>query len=322
MYCLEEGKLPRLVCRPMPKFFNWNENPFTIGLDPSNIDFFADKLDGSLISTFLDPEDNLRLKSKQDLFSEHAKAAMAYLNKEENFLFKQDLLHLARQGYTVNMEWTSPVYPFRIVVKYDKPELRVLNYRNNYWGYMCTGDQFPQFVRAMLKSLPKHVLPRDKYSEWIKGIENETGVEGYVIHMKNGQLVKHKTNWYKSLHLARDSVYSPRRLFECLIDESLDDLKEMFFDDSYNLEVIKELEDRVIPKFNHYIASSEKFVEENKSLDRKSFAIKGQKELPSEIFSSAMMNYLGKPFSWKDWAKKNYGLFGVKDEEQGNADIT
>ena len=48
-----EGQFVELVSLPMQKFFNYQENPFTEGLEDEKILVAMDKQDGSLISTFL-----------------------------------------------------------------------------------------------------------------------------------------------------------------------------------------------------------------------------------------------------------------------------
>ncbi|MFT2622084.1 RNA ligase, partial [Escherichia coli] len=48
--------LVRIASRPMEKFFNLNETPFTMNLDLSKVKYMLAKEDGSLVSTYLDGE--------------------------------------------------------------------------------------------------------------------------------------------------------------------------------------------------------------------------------------------------------------------------
>ena len=88
----------RLAALPMQKFFNVNENPFTMDLDMNDVEGIDLKADGSLISTYLhnvsqdtyNRDDVLRLKTKGSLESDQALAAMKWLDLPENSKFKED----------------------------------------------------------------------------------------------------------------------------------------------------------------------------------------------------------------------------------------
>ena len=56
-------------------------------------------------------------------------------------------------------------------------------------------------------------------------------IEGYVIRLASGQRVKIKTAWYLALHHTKDSINSPRRLFEAVLEEATDDMRSLFYDD-------------------------------------------------------------------------------------------
>lgn len=71
----------RVACWP-EKFFNLNENPTTTDLDLSTVEVVKEKVDGSLISSFLHRVDGmpvLRLKSRQSLVSSQAVDSLEWL---------------------------------------------------------------------------------------------------------------------------------------------------------------------------------------------------------------------------------------------------
>jgi T4 RnlA family RNA ligase len=318
MFKLQDGKPVRIACRPPKKFFNLNENPFTMNLDHDKIVEFMVKADGSLISSFLwGDKYNLGLKSKAALASEQAVWAMEYLNRPENEAFKDEIHELTIKGWTVNMEYVAPEN--RVVLPYQKPELLVLNIRNNETGltlfhnqvYGCPGLNW---VRS------KQVDDKEKAKEFVKEIPSMVDIEGFVIRYDDGLLVKVKTEWYLHLHLTKDSIVIPRRLFGCVIAETTDDLRSLFSNDEWALKTIKAMEDRVKPQFNHMVQTVESYYSTNKDLVRKDYAIKGQKEL-GPYFSLAMDKYLverglrSSGPDYKEYAIKNYKTFGIKDEE-------
>lgn len=318
----EEGKNTqpiRLASWPSEKFFNKEENPFTMNLDLSCIQSIMVKADGSLISTFVH-NNQLKLKSKTSLSSEQAIDAMKWLDLPENEKFKEELTELALKDYTINMEWCANTN--RIVLAYDKPQLTVLNIRDNQSG---------RYVRSVIRNVRENSqeLLLCSYNEiinnWIdyefppntikfvEDIPNMEGIEGFVIKLSGGQHFKVKTNWYLTRHRNKDSVNNPRQLFEAVLDEATDDLKTLFVDDKVSLKLITDMEEKIDKIYNHIVSTVEKFYTVNKHLGRKEYAILGQKELDRKEFGLAMCKYIGQEIDYKTWMKKNWKEFGLKD---------
>lgn len=314
-YLLLPDHDPVLVCRPFKKFFNLGETPFTMNLDLTQIARIAEKADGSLISTVYDRFTNhFCLKSKQSFESEQAIAATEYLRHGDNMPLLYETFKLARNGYTVNFEYTSPLN--RIVLEYPITSLKVLGVRHNETGVLLEKFELSEYLTILGAWVEEHTLETFPHS--IEDIPNLTGIEGFVVTLKDGLMYKHKTEWYKSLHHLKDSVSSERRLFDSIIDETIDDVKTMFPTDTLALERIKAMEDLVIPKYNSLVKTVEAFHTTNKDLTRKDYAIKGQAEL-GMLFNLAMMLFLGKDPKFKDFAKKfRKEYFGVKEEEVSN----
>lgn len=319
MFKMHDGRPVRIASRPPQKFFNLNENPFTMALDHHKVVDLMTKADGSLISSYLIGDRySLGLKTKASLESEQAVAAMAWLKNPENEEFCNDVHELTIQGWTVNMEWIAPEN--RIVLAYQKPELLVLNIRNNESGMTLYQDQV--YSRKGLKWVRgERIYDGEHAKKFIDSIPEMRDIEGFVVRYENGQLVKVKTIWYLNLHLTKDSIIIPRRLFECVVNETTDDLRSLFATDEWALGRIKEMEDLTKPKLNHMIACVESYYEQNKDLSRKDYAIKGQKEL-GVFFSLGMDRYLVEKGlrtsgpDYKAFAIKNFKTFGVSDVEE------
>lgn len=320
-----DGETPvRLACRPMHKFFNLHENPSTMNLNTAsdNIEIVMDKVDGSLISTWLDHEGELQLKSKTSLTSGQVELAWKYLKANSPRMsnttkpYDYSLLswlkdYATTNVVTVNMEYIGP--DNRIVVGYEDASLRVLNTRD----LEPNEDEYDLSMHGW----PDHPLygyaggALDDANEFdLKALNDTTGIEGYVVVLKSGEWFKVKTPWYSALHKTKDSINSKKKLFECIVCETSDDLKALFYDDPLALKLIADMEAIVIPKFDHFVNLVETFYENNKGLERKDYAIKGQQELRREVFSLAMSKYLGREVNYKEWAVKHIELFGVKDE--------
>ena len=309
------GEYVKIVCRPMAKFFNLYENPSTMDLDLTQVMRFMDKADGSLISSYLH-NDVARLKSKGSLNSDQANDANAHLNLPEHADLKLFTDVFAGLNYTINFEWCSP--DNRIVLAYDKPELKILNIRHNITGdYM---DIFGDPACINHKVLQKYAVDSftvDNPVEFLASVPDMTeSIEGFVCEMKDGALFKIKTLAYLTLHKSKDSINSPRRLYEAVLYEATDDLRSLFHDDPAAISIIAEMEVKVDKLYNHVVDSVEKFYDANKHLDRKDYAIAGQKELDKPFFGLAMNLYLDKPFSYKEFMVKRWKDFGIKDVEK------
>lgn len=311
MFRIEDNNA-KLVSLPFPKFFNRNENPFTMNLNfhSDNIEYIATKEDGSLISTYKDAHGDLRLKSKTSLTSTMAMESMKLLYTNNFPLHSASLIHFCKwledEDYTVIMEYVSPQN--RIVLPYEQSNLVVLGVRSKETGeYLSYEDMcslgLDKYAAKNILNTPIH---DDDIPTFVDSIPKMKGIEGYVIRFKDGTMVKCKTDEYVSLHHAKDSVTSPRRLMEVVLQEASDDLRQMFTGDEQALNEIDNMERFVIDTVNQLIKPVDRFYAENKNLERKYFAIKGQKELRRDQFTFAMAKYSGKDIDYKSYMIKNY----------------
>ncbi|NCQ52224.1 RNA ligase, T4 RnlA family [archaeon] len=321
MYDITNNEDVKLVSLPPEKFFNYEEGgvDHTVG----KIGDKMVKMDGSLISTYLH-DDELYFKSKGSLFSSQALDAMKLMNLEENKKFKSELKSLINLGFTVNLEYTSPEN--RIVIPYQSEELTVLSVRshdtgNNYFATklnkLLSEHGFDEIKKNMVVHESLHGQ-EIKHSKFVDDIRLEQEGEGYVVEIVVNEdlsyLTKIKNIKYITLHNTKDSVNSPKRLFEAVIEEATDDLRAMFADDEYVLSKVTEMEKTVQPIFNHMVKTVESFVDENKNLDRKDFAIKAKSE-HSNFMGLLMNGYLGQKIDYKFFAKKHAkDMFGIGED--------
>jgi RNA ligase len=306
------GEPVALVSLSMQKFFNNGENPYVMDLDFNTVAEIQHKLDGSLIST-VNVSYGIHifaLKTKGSFHSEQAKAATALIRSEEYTDLRHALMDAMNNNYTVNMEYMSP--DNRIVIGYEKATLRVLNVRNNLNGEYVPLNATSIPERFWVDSLP---IPAD-VNTFINSIYSlQDNIEGYVVKFKDGRWMKVKTDKYSALHKTKDSINTPRRLFEVCVNEGADDLRGMFHDDALAIAQINEMENKVAKIYNHIHKSVNDFFNENKDLDRKSYAIKAQAEFAKEGTFGLVMNlYVGKGCDVKAFMIKNYKNYGIKDD--------
>jgi T4 RnlA family RNA ligase len=299
----------KLTALPMEKFFNLNENPMTMNVDLSTVVEIQEKADGSLMSSYMF-NGQLRLKSKGSLFSEQAIAAMKWLDTQPNFKACVEEATRSGGGYTVNLEWCSPEH--RIVLGYMEPTLKVLNIRDTQTGEYRYNKWFNPEECVELVYIPDPVA-------FVQSIPSMQDVEGYVVRLASGQRIKIKTEWYLSLHHAKDSVNNPRRLFEAILEEGIDDLRSLFYTDLVAMKMIDEMQVKVDHLYNAMVIEVESYYEANKALDRKEYAIKGQKEVTPLYFGLVMNKYSGKAVDYKTFLKGKWKEIGLKDQSLPSA---
>ena len=211
----------------MEKFFNLNENPFTMDLDLTQIEYYMDKADGSLISTYLD-NGVLYTKSKTSVFSSQSIAAEQFLNDWVHQDLRTRCTELAKNGYTCNFEYVSPNN--RIVLPYEKAELILLNVRHNVTG------EYVEHVELMRDPILRRYLVKS-YTvvdgpEFVQSVYDMWNIEGFVFKLRSGQFFKVKTNWYSDLHAVKSSISNNKMLFTVCRAGRVDDIRMMFSDDA------------------------------------------------------------------------------------------
>lgn len=272
-----------LVCLPMPKCFRLGENPIIMQQQKTfgHLSIYA-KHDGSLISTFIDANGNLGVKSKTSLKSAHAKLAKQFI---EAALFdvigrfkyipaSYDWFNGNLSDFTFNFELTSEDPELRIVLKYDITELKPLNVRSMIDGKVLSFGGLRWAVRNV--------------EELIKHCEDKTGIEGYIVHDSNNDVYfKIKTGWYDTLHSSKFS-FSEENVVRMILEESIDDYISIHSDDVGMKNKINEIVERTVPKYNHLMQKVETFYRNNQHLAKRDYAILGQKELKGVEFTLAI----------------------------------
>lgn len=310
-----------LASLPMAKFFNYGEHVgWGTEMDLNAMQLIMDKADGSLISTVIDEKGNIFLKSKTSFNSTQAKDAEKWCvdySQKSSPKFVDALLNTGRRGYTVNMEWVSP--DNQIVIGYAEPQLIVLNARNNSTGaYMPYKELMEIFGLEYV--VPTWPIPVDG-AAFLNDVANMTGIEGVIFQLPCGTMMKHKTDAYCVLHHLKDSINNPKRLWAACINETADDLRALFKDDPISIERITAMEAKASQNFNRIDKLVNDFYNENKDLDRKSYAILNKKLLePEGLFSLAMNLYIGRDSNIKTHMIKNYKDYGISDIEESTDD--
>jgi RNA ligase len=301
-----------LASWPFEKFFNLNENPMTQDLDLSSPMEVLVKEDGSLISSMLLPSGKLFLKSKASFTSKEAKAANELITTPQWKELYDWTLDWASQGYTVIMEYMSPLN--KIVVPYSESKLTVLGVRDHSNGtYVNLFDmELPKEIQMLvIKNLVNEV---NDTSAFVQSIKNQTELEGYVVRLKTGQRIKIKTNWYNRLHQNRrnDQDLSDMALAKLVLDQSIDDVRSAYAHSPEAVKRIDEITQVVSGIYNDTVAATTSFYETHKHFNRRDYALMAKKELPKYHVGIVMQLFAGKTVNFGELVHQHLKKKGIQ----------
>jgi RNA ligase len=294
-------KKGKLISRPVHKFFNINEREETqvnnVNLRPHVV---LDKLDGSMVRPiFFEEVNSFRLGTKMGI-TDTSMQAECYVGANMHYLkFFRECYDL---GYTPVFEWCSPNN--RIVVKYDKADLVLIALREMESGNYVPYDKMCEIAKTTNVSVVNAYDRVTDILDFIYRVQNEAGIEGYILRFDDGQMLKFKCEDYILLHKSKEIAQNPRHLVAAIIEERVDDLKALLQPD--DLERLNRIEksfwrrmDELKLQIEHmYLTNRRRYV------DKKSFAL-----------ASKDMNAFDRNAMFKLWDGHNaldYVLFYVQ----------
>lgn len=292
-----ESESGKCVCRPFNKFFNVSEradtNPTSVARD--FVECF-EKRDGSMTMPILTKNGRIFFKTKKSFYSDVANTANSAIPDGVRDLSK---FCLTMYNATPIFEFTHPDH--RIVIDYpEKLNWTLLAIRENESG--------EYFSYSVLQTLAKnfHVchIPRLQmtWDEIQQSIENDKGIEGYVLLLKDGRRVKYKTAWYLKQHVLRTQL-RVRDIAEAVANETIDDFKSSIALAGLPIDEIEKIEEQVTNEISKirfdvvYIVQG--FI--GKPFKDAAIALKGTK-----YFSLIMSELRGKEPNYIDYWKKNF----------------
>lgn len=292
----------KIAHRPLHKFFNVGEREETQAknLDWSKLVSVQDKRDGSMIQAIVDPSGKVLLKTKKSFESDVAKQATVFI--EESELRYIGLILVAHKlNLSITFEFTSP--KARIVLPYQKPELKILHIRHNVFGTYHTHDE----VKSIADAWGVPVVDEVEFvsaGDILARLETEEDKEGYIFQFANGDMVKAKTKWYLQLHKTV-TFTRERDVVEMILNETIDDYKSYLsmMGATDDMKCVLDLEYAVIDRLQklQYAVEVELFSAQGK--DRKSVALEHKN---FKYFKLLMQAYSGLDPDYKDFFRKNW----------------
>lgn len=287
----------KCVSRPFNKFFNVGERADT---DQASVarDFVRcyEKRDGSMLTPIITKNGNIIFKTKKSFYSDVANTAN--MNVPDGVLA---LSHKCLVYYNATPIWEFTHPDHKIVIDYPSSiRWTLLAVRDNEFG-----EYFPyETIRALAENhecsvIPSYDMTWDKIQ---RSIENDKGIEGYVLLLKDGRRVKYKTAWYLSMHRTMTELRA-RDVAEAVIEETVDDLKSLVASQGKDIAPIEAIEDQVAREL-HWLRSEVNTVVQSfvgETFKDAALALKG-----TRLFSLVMSELRGKEPNYIDFWRKNF----------------
>ena len=206
----------KIVALPYPKFFNMNENRHVQEKDIDLTKFIiaCEKVDGSLIS-FFRVGDSIDLKTMKSVYSDTAIEAREFVKGRSDII--EFVTMCIDNGVSPIFEYISNTDTGRIVIDYDRKDLVFLGARNMESGVIYTINTLPVMIPDTITKV-KEFSTNDEIKKHM-AIE---GVEGVVMVLSTGLMIKCKTDWYCRIHRLMD-LFSVKNIIESIVNDEIDD---------------------------------------------------------------------------------------------------
>ena len=243
-----------LAARPYHKFFNLNENGLARQDKFAWNNFVAlEKLDGSMVHP-LRQESGAYILCTRAGKTPVADQALRFIQScSLRYVEFFDTCHV--QGATPMMEWCSRQQ--RIVLDYAEDQLVVTGVRSNesgaYWSYermqeLCRELELPcvkVWMQGGSVTTTNNTDGIDEFQAQTRGRKQE---EGFVLRWPSGDMVKLKTDWYRSMHGIKCHA-AEKDVWKLVLQGNMDDAKPVMSEqsrtdiDKFAAELSKKLSD-------------------------------------------------------------------------------
>lgn len=184
MFDITEDEV-KLVALPQQKFFNYPKN---LDLKKEDIKYVFEKMDGSLITTWIDENNELQFKSKT-MPHAHVNVYKAFMRLDKDI--RTSIYNLTLSGICLDFEYVGNNNLH--IVDYKQDRLVLLKGRSIKYPYNSVDLDSDHY--ADLTSILAPIYDENDLSKLVRCKD----IEGFVVEVVGGQLYKLKTNWYYSI---------------------------------------------------------------------------------------------------------------------------
>jgi len=195
--------------------------------------------------------------------------AQEIFDKDENF--QSFVSATLDQGLAAIFELISPFN--QIVLSYNQTSLILLQLRSELTGeyYDIYNHELVANFRIQTVKIEKSILSLEEY---VQDALTKEDIEGWIVTLSNGQMIKVKTKWYCDRHglLTFDLVHEDR-IISLIVNEQMDDALAMINENDPRRKYAHQIRDCLLQYFKEKEQTIIELVEDFKG-DRKSWALK------------------------------------------------
>lgn len=222
-----DNKTGLIVRRPYHKFFNVGEREETFfeNIDLTRDHIILEKLDGSMISPYIDENGVIIWGSKMG-FTSVAEQVHSFID-DENGRYNDFVQYLESIGKTGIFEWCSRKQ--RIVIDYPVDALIMTGIRDKNTGNYVSYDDLRDI--GDYYNIPVVTAYESTSTDIVELVENTRSLqdkEGFVIRFNDGHMYKIKANEYLTMHRAKDNLTEEKNIIKLIISGSIDDILPVF----------------------------------------------------------------------------------------------
>ena len=211
----------KLLVRRYHKFFNVGERS-DVKADLSRPHTILEKLDGSMVSP-LPLAGGIRWATKMGITDTSMKAE-AFVAEHPEYQRLADWC--LKEQCTPIFEWCS--MNSRIVLPYPEDKLVLTAIRENVSGLYISHSMMVSLIVAIKVMIPvvqsMEVDDTSDITKVVDYIRAQEDAEGVVIRWDDGHMSKVKSDWYVTLHRAKDEIRNERLVARVVLEERVDDL--------------------------------------------------------------------------------------------------
>jgi RNA ligase len=219
-----DAKSGALLSRPYQKFFNAGEREETLIPNLPLLDdhLVLEKLDGSMIHAFIDPNGRLAFATRWGVTT-IAKLALAWYEAQHGETASRAALRRTiDEGWTPIFEWTSP--DNIIVVAHEQPTLTLTGVRHRENGRQISHAELAPIAGRLGVPLVRAYDPIRHWESFASAAIAETMGEGYVVRFLDGHMIKVKNALYARVHKFKSNLTAPKDAAEIVVSGALDDM--------------------------------------------------------------------------------------------------
>ena len=201
-----------VISRPFHKFFNLNEKEETRNVDWSRPHHVLTKLDGSMVRPIPLPS-GIRWGTKMGVtdVSLQCEAFVSQHRRYESFAAM-----CVDRGATPIFEYVSPSN--RIVLEYSNEDCVLLAIRDNKTGVYLS-------VESMNMVAAQYDIPVvQPMKNSLDTIPCLIDTEGVVVRFDTGHMIKIKSEWYVTIHRAKENLLFEKNVIRMILEDKVDDV--------------------------------------------------------------------------------------------------